>query len=109
MPQKVFTRMKFNLHGPGFLIPGLIIGFGFTILGGFVAGRVSKSNEVLHGGVVGFITIFFGLLFWAAVPRWHFIISLISNVPFGMLGGRNAAATHEKNSGNNKSTERGTR
>lgn len=84
------------LHGPYFLIPGLIIGVGFTVLGGFVAGRVSKNNEVMHGGVVGFITIFFGLLFWTVVPRWYFIISLIGNVPFGMLGGRLAEANREK-------------
>ena len=75
------------------LIPGLLIGFGFTVLGGFVAGRVSKSNEVMHGGIVGCIGLFFGLLFWASSPLWLNIASLVGTVPIGMLGGRIAATT----------------
>lgn len=81
------------LHGPFVLIAGLIIGFGFTVLGGFVAGRVSKSYQVLHGGIVGFISVFFGLLFWTTLPLWYKIIPLITNIPFGMLGGRIAEIT----------------
>ena len=42
---------------PMVLVPSMIIGFGFTILGGFVAGRVSKKSEVIHGGIVGFIAV----------------------------------------------------
>lgn len=75
------------------LIPSLLIGFGFTVLGGFVAGRVSKSYEVMHGGIVGCIGLFFGFLFWAASPLWLIIASLVGTVPMGMLGGRIAATT----------------
>ena len=90
------NEIQTYLHSPFVLIPNLIIGLGFTVLGGFVAGRVSTSNEVLHGGIVGFITIFFGILFWTTLPLWFKIIPFITNVPFGMLGGRIAETTHEK-------------
>ena len=90
------NEIQTYLHSPFVLIPSLIIGLGFTVLGGFVAGRVSKSNEVLHGGIVGFITIFFGILFWTTLPLWFKIIPFTTNVPFGMLGGRIAETTREK-------------
>ena len=90
------NEIQTYLHSPFVLIPNLIIGLGFTVLGGFVAGRVSTSNEVLHGVIVGFITIFFGILFWTTLPLWFKIIPFITNVPFGMLGGRIAETTHEK-------------
>jgi hypothetical protein len=55
---------------------------------GFVAGRVSKKFEVLHGGIVGFIGILFGILFWTTLPLWYIIVSLVGVVPLGMIGGR---------------------
>jgi len=59
-----------------------------SILGGFVAGRVSKKFEFLHGGIVGFIGILFGVLFWTTLPLWYIIVSLVGVVRLGMLGGR---------------------
>ena len=76
-----------RLHGVAVLIPSLVLGFGFTALGGYVAGRVAKQSEVLHGGIVGAIGIPFGLLFAASLPLWYSIVSIVGVVPFGMLGG----------------------
>lgn len=90
------NRMDAHLQGLAVLIPSLVIGFGFTVLGGFVAGRVSKSYEVMHGGIVGCIGIVFGLFFWASLPLWYNIASLLGVVPCGMLGGRIAATTRHK-------------
>ena len=58
------------------------------MLGGYVAGRVSKTHEVLHGGIVGGIGLLFGLLFWTSLPLWYSIVSLLGVIPCGMLGGR---------------------
>jgi len=70
----------------GFL---LIVGLGFTLLGGFVAGRVSKNSEVMHGGLVGLIGLLIGLFYWeSSPPLWYTITSLLGVVPFGMVGGR---------------------
>lgn len=89
-------ELHMYLHGPIAMGLSLIIGLGLTVLGGFVAGRVSKSREIFHGGMVGFIGIFFGLLFWTTVPLWYNITSLLAIVPFGMLGGRIAATIPKK-------------
>jgi hypothetical protein len=82
------NKLDAHLQGPIILVLSLIIGFGFTILGGFVAGRVSRKSEMMHGGIVGFIGLFFGLLFWASLPLWYNVLSLLAVVPLGMLGGR---------------------
>jgi len=84
------------LHGPTVLILGMVIGFAFTVLGGFVAGRVSQKLEVLHGGIVGLIGIIFGVLFWTTLPFWYNVVSLVGVVPLGMLGGRIAAVSRNR-------------
>lgn len=90
------NQIEAYLHGPIVLILGMVIGFAFTILGGFVAGRVSKKFEVLHGGIVGFIGILFGVLFWTTLPLWYIIVSLVGVVPLGMLGGRIAEVSRNR-------------
>ena len=51
------NEIEAYLHSPIVLILGMIIGFCFTVLGGFVAGRVSRNFEVLHGGIVGLLAL----------------------------------------------------
>jgi hypothetical protein len=81
-----------RLQGPMVLISGLLIGFGFTMLGGFVAGRVSRTSPVVHGGLVGLVAIVLGLPFWTWSPLWVNVLCLLGLVPFGMLGGYAAGA-----------------
>jgi hypothetical protein len=90
------NELSAHLEGPAVLVPGLIIGFGFTVLGGFVAGRVSKHREVMHGGLVGLVGLIWGLLFWGAGPLWYQLISVVGIIPFGMLGGRLAGAARRE-------------
>lgn len=85
-----------QLQGPVVLIPGLIIGFGFTLLGGYVAGRIAKYSEILHGGIVGGIGILLGLLLCGSLPLWYNIISFAGVVPVGMAGGYFAKPKNEK-------------
>jgi len=90
------NEIEVYLHSSIVLILGMVIGFALTVLGGFVAGRVSKKFEVLHGGIVGFIGILFGVLFWTTLPLWYIVVSLIGIVPLGMLGGRIAEVSRKK-------------
>ena len=82
------NELPARLESPIVLVPLLVIGFGFTLLGGFVAGRTSKRAEVTHGGLVGLIGLVFGLLLSASLPSWYAIASFVGVVPFGMMGGR---------------------
>jgi hypothetical protein len=76
-----------HLQGPIIEIPSLFIGFGFTLLGGFVAGRVAKQSEILHGAIVGALGIPLGFLVCGSFPLWFNIISCAGVLPAGMAGG----------------------
>ena len=88
LPENEITS---RLQGPGFLIPSLFMGLAFVALGGYVAGRIAKAHEVLHGGLVGGFSLVTGLFFWSSTPLWYGIASVLACVPCGMLGGRFAA------------------
>jgi hypothetical protein len=68
-------------------IPGLVISIVFAILGGFVAGRVAKRSEVLHGGIVGALDILIGLPFCGSYPSWYNVAYIIGEFSFALLGG----------------------
>ena len=85
-----------RLQGLIVLIPSFFIGFGFTLLGGFVAGRIAKHSESLHGGIVGAIGILLGFLFYGSFPLWYNIISFAGVVPAGMAGGYLAKQRRKK-------------
>jgi hypothetical protein len=91
-PEEIHTQ----LQGPVVLIPGLVFGFGFTILGGYVAGRIAKYAEILHGGIVGGIGIILGVFFYGSLPLWYSIVSFAGVIPAGMAGGCLARQTHQK-------------
>ncbi len=91
-PEEIAIR----LQGPVALVPSLVIGFGFTLLGGYVAGRIAKRSEILHGGIVGVIGISLGLLLCGDFPLWYNIIVFAGVVPVGMAGGYFAKKKHNK-------------
>ena len=91
-----------HLQGPLILIPSLFIGFGATLLGGFVAGRIAKHSEILHGAIVGALGIPFCFIDVGSFPLWFAIVSCVGLVPAGMAGGYLAK---QKRPGQNDSVE----
>ncbi|MFA5148228.1 MAG: TIGR04086 family membrane protein [Candidatus Omnitrophota bacterium] len=92
------NEMNARIWGP---ILNLINGFGSAVLGGFVAGRIAKQKQVLHGAIVGAIVvvtwIILGFFSGESFPlAWHNIVLFVGVVPFGMLGGRVAENTRKK-------------
>lgn len=84
------AELDLQLQRPGFLMPSVLLGLGFTALGGFVAGRVSGRLETIHGCLVGSVCVVLGILLWplsASVPAWYTVVSLLGSVPLGLLGG----------------------
>jgi hypothetical protein len=90
------NEITIRLQGLGFLIPSLLIGLAFVALGGYVAGRIAKAHEVLHGGVVGGLSLLIGLIFWSSIPLWYDIAGVLACIPCGMLGGRFATNSQHK-------------
>ena len=71
-------------------ITNIILALGFTFLGGYIAGRIAKHSEVLHGGIVGAIGIFIGFIIIVAMSypiRWPEIVCFVGIIPIGMGGG----------------------
>jgi len=71
-------------------ITNIILALGFTFLGGYIAGRIAKHSEVLHGGIVGAIGILIGfiIIFAMSYPiRWPEIVCFMGIIPIGMGGG----------------------
>ena len=81
---EVMSRMK-NTNG---LLLGLIIGFSFTVLGGYFAGRMAGRAEVVHGALVEAIGMVLALVFReSGSPLWFDIVAVAGMLPAGMAGG----------------------
>ena len=66
----------------------IAVGLYFTFLGGFVAGRVAKSDEVLNASIVGIAGVLLLLFFWDESLLGVNLIFLIFTIPVAMLGGK---------------------
>ena len=66
----------------------ITVGLYFTFLGGFVAGRVAKSDEVLHASIVGIAGVLLLLFFWDESTPGVNLIGLTFTIPVAMLGGK---------------------
>jgi putative membrane protein (TIGR04086 family) len=75
------------------LIALIVIGVFCTMLGGYVAGRLAKTQEVKHGALVGVVSVVVGALQTAMareispVPYWYEILGYVLATPAGALGG----------------------
>ncbi len=77
-----------RMHGLSGLLLMLIFGLGFTLLGGYVAGRAAGQAEILHGAMVAGIGLVLGLfLREPALPLWYEVVSFAAMIPSGAAGG----------------------
>ena len=80
----VMNRMK-SMSGQ---LLSLIIGLCCTGLGGYVAGRMAKKAEVLHGALVAVISVILALILGdRGGISWSDILGLVAMLPVGMAGG----------------------
>jgi hypothetical protein len=81
--EEVIARLK---SSSGLLL-NLIIGLGWTCLGGYVAGRIARQSEILHGSLVAGAGMVLALLLReSGLPPWYDIIGFVGMLPAGMLG-----------------------
>ena len=75
------------------LLALLVIGALCTLLGGYVAGRLARAEEVKHGALVGAVSLIIGVLQTgmageaSPLPFWHELLGYILAIPAGALGG----------------------
>lgn len=75
------------MHNSGVVILIWVIGGGFSILGGYVAARVARHNELLNGTLSSFLCVLFTLLAIGRVSFFDIAIGIIGNPVLGLLGG----------------------
>lgn len=63
------------------------IGLCYTALGGYVAAMMAKRSQLLHGAIVGGLTLPWFLVGTSAVPSWYLVVGALGVIPFGLLGG----------------------
>lgn len=91
------AEITIRIHSFSGLLLMLITGLGFTLTGGYVAGRTAGLMEMLHGALVGGIGMVLGLCFREPnLPLWYEIISFAAMIPIGMAGGSIARAVNRK-------------
>jgi hypothetical protein len=77
-----------RIHGYSGLMLMMILGLGFTLIGGYVAGRTAGESEILHGAIVAGIGLVLGLFFREpGLPLWYELVSFAAVIPLGMVGG----------------------
>jgi hypothetical protein len=80
----------FSVYSIGWLY-ALAIGFGCSVVGGYIAARVAKHDELLNGLLSSFLSIAIGI--YPVVSSWHSqsafagIFSLLAAPAFALLGG----------------------
>ncbi len=85
IPEKEIAARMNGLSG---LLLMLIFGLGFTVMGGYIAGRKAGRSELLHGAIVAGAGIILGLFLRdTSLPVWYEIVSFAGMIPAGMAGG----------------------
>ncbi len=94
MPEEAIERaLKEMLSSQEGLLALIVIGAFCTALGGYVAGRLAKAEEVKHGALVGAVSLIVGIVQTgmageaSPVPYWHELLGYVLAIPAGAMGG----------------------
>lgn len=90
------ARLIELFYSEPYLIFGVAAGLGFTVMGGYVAGRISKSGEYFHSGAVGILNMLLGLFFIDKHSAWYNITALLLAIPAAIMGGRIAKSRNKR-------------
>ncbi|MBD3392824.1 MAG: hypothetical protein GF418_12025 [Chitinivibrionales bacterium] len=65
----------------------VIVGFGMTAVGGYVAAWVARHNHLLNAAFVGGAAVVLGLFLDVGGPQWYRVMALLLPIPSAALGG----------------------
>lgn len=69
----------------------LVVGLLFSILGGYVAARAAKQDELLNGGMSGWLGVVLGIATLVtgeySVPLWLLLVEIVLGPAWGVVGG----------------------
>jgi hypothetical protein len=101
-PADMSKKMMSVNEDPMFQAVTGAVGLGFTLIGGYVAGRMAAGYKVLHGAAVGLMGMVLGvfavallLLMIKNLPDWYVAVNFLTPIPVAALGGY-VATFHRK-------------
>ena len=68
------------------LLTGMILGSLSTVLGGYVAARLSKAAPYLNSLAFGIVGIILGVFMAEGLPLWYNIVGFIVVIPASLFG-----------------------
>ncbi len=77
-----FSEKSFYSMEPWALLIVSFIGLCYTALGGYVAAMMAKRSQLLHGAIVGGLTLPWFLVGTSAVPSWCLVVGVLGVIPF---------------------------
>jgi hypothetical protein len=88
---QVHSAVSAIMHRPMIFVTGMLIGFACSVLGGYVAARLAKHDELLNGCLSSFLCIAGGIWLLAthqnSDPIWQQMAELVASPALGLLGG----------------------
>ncbi|HSW96353.1 MAG TPA: hypothetical protein VLF89_00855 [Candidatus Saccharimonadales bacterium] len=72
---------------PIIFILNLFVGGGFTVLGGYIAARIAKHDELLNGTLASFLCVLFALFAIGSTPILNVLLAVLANPLLGFAGG----------------------
>ena len=89
--EQVSEALLASTQSASFLFTGMILGTLSTIVAGYVAARIAKTEPYINAGVVGLLGMALGALFVEDSPLWFNVMSYLLILPAALLGGYLAA------------------
>jgi len=85
---------ELNPSAFGLSIPAIVSGILLSILGGYIAGKIARQDEIVYGFATGIgvilisvVLILTGLSSLSQAPVWRFVLGLASTLGSTTLGG----------------------
>jgi lysylphosphatidylglycerol synthetase-like protein (DUF2156 family) len=91
--QEIEQSLRSLYSSATFLLSGAVLGTATTIVGGYVAARISKTFPYFNGLAVGIVGTLLGIVFWKDYAFWLNLLGLIATVPAALLGAHIGART----------------
>jgi hypothetical protein len=86
--EDVFTELASVGHNPVYTAFVLIVGFGMTVVGGYVAARLAKQSPVVNAAFVGAASVILGVLMGQDdIPMWYQAMAILLPIPSALAGG----------------------
>jgi len=85
--QRLETFLQTLLSDPLFLAIGYAVGIAFTLLGAYIAARMSRPYSMLNTLIFGVISTLLIVFFGSMYPVWYNVLSILTVIPVSLVPG----------------------